>query len=74
MAFPALIGALCLKTLMHRGLHLRVSTARDTRKLLLIGAIDHAALRDSLTAARARFDYDVDLTHLDELASNPRRA
>lgn len=59
---------------MHRGLHLRVSTARDTRKLLLLGSIDRAALRDALTAARARFGYDVDLTHLDEVASHRRRA
>jgi hypothetical protein len=74
VAFPALIGALCLWTLMHRGLHLRVSTTRDTRKLRLFGAIDRAALRDALTAARARFGYDVDLTHLDEVASHRRRA
>lgn len=74
VACPALMGALCLWTLMHRGLHLRVSTARDTRKLRLFGAIDHAALRDALTSARARFGYDVDLTHLDDVASHRRRA
>jgi hypothetical protein len=74
VVFPALIGALCLRTLIHRGLHLRVSTARDTRKLLLLGAIDRAALHDALTAARARFGYDIDLTYLDEVASHRRRA
>ena len=63
---PAVIGAMCLWTLVRRGRYLRVDTRRDSRKLMLHGAEDRDALRELLNLGRSRFDYDIDLSSLDD--------
>lgn len=63
---PAVIGALCLWTLVRRGRYLRIETGRESRKLVLQGADDRDALREFMNLGRSRFGYDIDLSSLDD--------
>lgn len=61
---PAVIGGMCLWTLVRRGRYLRVETGREARKLVLQGAEDRDALREFANVGRSRFGYDIDLSSL----------
>jgi hypothetical protein len=62
VVIPAVVGAMFLWTLVRRGRYLRVDTTQGPRKLLLRGAVDRDAMREFLSGARSRFDYEVDLS------------
>jgi hypothetical protein len=63
---PAVIGLLCLWTLVRRGRYLRIDAERDSRKLILRGGEDRSALRELLNVGRSRFGYDIDVTSVDD--------
>jgi hypothetical protein len=54
-----LLGGWVLWTGLRPAYYLRVSTATDTRKLLLVGKVDLAQLSGALRAAEERFGYPV---------------
>lgn len=66
---PAVIGAMCLWTLVRRGRYLRIETGRESRKLVLDGVEDHDALLEFLSLGRSRFGYDIDLFSLGQYPS-----
>jgi hypothetical protein len=51
------LGAWVLWTGLRPAYYLRVSTATDARKLLLLGKVDLAELSSALSAAQERFGY-----------------
>ena len=64
VAFPGLLGAALLWTLVRRGRYLRIDTDRGPRKLQLAGAPTES-LHELLRLGRSRFGYPVDLSSLD---------